>query len=160
MRTSRWFRRVIFLGSLFAMLALGLNRPVLADVVTNTFVPVTIGVANGRTGELVILSGELHIVTTIQETGNGVRISNHFQPVGVTGTGAVSGATYHGVGITLQQVFVEPPPPFDLTVVNNFYIIGEGGAANFYVHATIHLTVNANGEVTADIANTSTTCVS
>jgi hypothetical protein len=158
MRSSRRFQRVIFLASLFAMLALGLNRPVFAEVVTNTFVPVNVVVNNACTGEAVTLSGELHIVTTMQQTGNGVRLGMHAQPVGLTGTGALSGATYHGVGITLQDVFVDPPPPFDRTFVNNFYIIGEGGAPNFKVHATVHLTVNANDEVTANIVNTSTTC--
>jgi hypothetical protein len=160
MRSSRGFHHVIFLGSLFAMLALGLDRPVFADVVVNTFVPFNTVVSNACTGEAVTLSGDLHIMLTIQETGNGLRIGTHAQPVGLTGTGALSGATYHGVGITRENFFVDPPGVFDSTFVNNFYIIGEGGAPNFMVHITAHLTVNANGEVTADIVNINVTCVS
>jgi hypothetical protein len=58
----------------------------------------------------------------------------------------------------MTSVFIEPPPPFDMTLVNNFRIIGAGDANNFMVHTTVHVTVNANGEVTASVTNTDVTC--
>jgi hypothetical protein len=60
--------------------------------------------------------------------------------------------------VTQTSVFVEQPPPFDVTFVNNFRIIGASDANNFMVHTTVHMTVNANGEVTATVLNTNISC--
>lgn len=135
-----------------------LSRGASAEVVTNMFVPLNATVNNACTGEPVTLTGELHVLASIQETGNGLRISMHTQPVGATGTGSVSGATYHATGITRQFIFLDGPPPQDRTFVNNFYIIGEGSAPNFMVHTTIHLTVDADNNVTTNVLNTNTSC--
>lgn len=136
----------------------GLSMSASAEVVQNVFLPLNQAVNNACTGELVLLSGELHLLITNQPTGNGLRIGTHSQPAGATGTGTVSGATYHATGVTVQDFFVDGPPPWDRTFVNNFYIIGEGDAPNFRVHATIHITINANGETTADVMEVRTSC--
>ncbi|MBI4420235.1 MAG: hypothetical protein HY560_05360, partial [Gemmatimonadetes bacterium] len=47
---------------------------------------------------------------------------------------------------------------FNTTYVNNFRIIGEGSGNNLLVHATSHITVNANGELTAVVDNFSVEC--
>ena len=47
---------------------------------------------------------------------------------------------------------------FNQTFVNNFRIIGQGPDNNFLVHQTVHQTVNANGDVTSTIVNTSVEC--
>jgi hypothetical protein len=47
---------------------------------------------------------------------------------------------------------------FNQTFVNNFRIIGQGPGNNFLVHENFHLTINANGEVTATHDNFSVEC--
>ena len=44
------------------------------------------------------------------------------------------------------------------TFINNFRIIGQGPGNNYLVHQTVHLTVNANGVVTASVSNSSVEC--
>ncbi len=148
---------------LVLMAALLVSAPVYAEVVTNVSVPVTIGVfvpcANGGAGEGVLLSGNLHILArvTVSESGN-ASIGIHFQPQGISGTGAVTGDKYQGTGVTLENININAPLPFSDTFVNNFRIIGQGNGNNFLVHSTFHVTVNANGEVTATVANFSVEC--
>ena len=43
--------------------------------------------------------------------------------------------------------------------MNNFKIIGEGSAPNFLQTDVIHLTVNANGDVTATVEKSTIRCV-
>jgi hypothetical protein len=48
--------------------------------------------------------------------------------------------------------------PYTFTYINNFRMIGQGPGNNFLVHTTNHVTINANGEATATVDNTSTEC--
>jgi hypothetical protein len=48
--------------------------------------------------------------------------------------------------------------PYNYTLVNNFRIIGQGAGNNFLLHETFHITVNANGELTAVADNYSVDC--
>src|SRR5215467_12283882 len=50
------------------------------------------------------------------------------------------------------QAGVEATRSFTLTIV------GHGAAPNFNVHFTLHVTVNADGTVTAQVAKVTTTC--
>ena len=47
---------------------------------------------------------------------------------------------------------------FNQTFVNNFRIVGQGTDNNFLVHQTFHVTVNANGMLTALVNNFSVEC--
>src|SRR5215467_3765370 len=51
-----------------------------------------------------------------------------------------------------------PGFPFNTTLVNNFRIIGQGTGNNFLVHETFHITVNADGTMTAFVDNFSVDC--
>jgi hypothetical protein len=105
--------------------------------------------ANGGTGELVELSGNLHALEhiTTSETGN-VTVRSHFQPQGVSGVGLTSGTKYQATGVTQETFTTGGPFPFVDTFVNNFRIIGAGAGNNLTIHQTLHITVNANGVVT------------
>lgn len=115
--------------------------------------------ANGGAGELIQVSGPLHVLTqlTISNSGN-VLIYEHFQPQGVSGTGFVTGDKYQGTGLTQSSNTFSTPFPITFTFVNNFYMIGQGPSNNFKVHETFHFTINANGVVTAVADNFSVTC--
>lgn len=42
--------------------------------------------------------------------------------------------------------------------MNNFRMIGQGPGNNFAIHQNIHITVNADGEITAQVDNHRVTC--
>lgn len=120
------------------------------------FVPCAIDGA----GEFVSLSGTLHVVTRITIDANGgFHGTAHFNPQGVKGVGLTSGDTYQGNGVTKTTTNIAGAGfPFTETFVNNFRIIGPGPDNNLLVHQTIHLTINANGDVTADVFVDSAEC--
>lgn len=148
---------------LLTVLLLMVGPLLFAEVTTNIIVPVNLQVfipcANGGAGESVTISGDLHILITTTINDNTLHLTQHFQPQGLTGVGSVTGDKYQGTGVTRQDVNVNGIVfPFNTTFVNNFRIIGQGQGNNFLVHQTVHTTVNANGDVTADILNTSMEC--
>jgi hypothetical protein len=81
----------------------------------------------------------------------------HFQPQGISGLGQTTGAKYQATGETEFQTNAKAVP-FETSFVNNFKIIGQGPGNNLLIHENMHLTVNANGTVTAVIDNTSVEC--
>lgn len=143
-----------------------LPQPALAQATTTTTnieVPFAITVfipcALGGVGEVLAISGPLHVlITETIDAAGGTHLGLHFQPKGISGLGLVSGDKYRGTGITRQHINTSALPPFNFTFVNNFRMIGQGSGNNLLVHDTIHLTVNANGDVTADIVKTSVDC--
>jgi hypothetical protein len=104
--------------------------------------------ANGGAGELVTLSGELHELWVVTLDGNGgYHLKMHFNASGIKGTGDVTGAKYQAVGVTQDQM--NGKIGVEYTYVNNFRIIGQGKGNNFTVHENIHITILADGTVTA-----------
>ena len=120
---------------------------------TVVFVPC----AAGGAGEEVFLSGSIHLMflTTIDARG-GFHSKFHFQPQGVSGYGLTTGARYQGTGVT--QGHFNGKVGVQDTFVNNFRIIGQGPGNNFMIHQNVHVTINANGEVTALVDNSRVTC--
>lgn len=119
--------------------------------------PVFISCAAGGAGETVLLSGNLHILThtTIDATG-GFHTKYHFQPQGVSGVGMTTGTMYRGTGVS--QGTVNGKVGLQETIVNNFRVIGQGRGNNLLIHSVFHITVNANGEVTATVDKFSEVC--
>jgi len=111
-------------------------------------------------GEAIHLSGTLLAQFSFTETSGGnVEIGFHFNPQGITGVGLTSGATYHATGETLGTTTIRATGGISDTFVNNFKIIGEGSALNFLETDVIHVTVNANGVVTATVEKSMIRCV-
>jgi hypothetical protein len=111
-------------------------------------------------GEAIHLSGTLLAEFSFTESSGGnVEIGFHFNPQGITGVGLTSGASYHATGVTLGTTTIKAKGGISDTFVNNFKIIGEGSAQNFLQTDVIHLTVNANGDVTATIEKSMIRCV-
>jgi hypothetical protein len=129
-----------------------IKEPFLEDV----FVPC----ANDGVGELVVISGQLHVLSHITEDmDGGFHVTIHFQPQGATGVGEDSGDVYRGVGVTREGRNVQGGGlPFVETLVNNFRIIGPGPNNNLQVHQVVHVTINDNGTLIADIDNMSAEC--
>jgi hypothetical protein len=120
---------------------------------TSAFVPC----ANGGAGEIVNLTGNLHILATVTfDSAGGVHGTLLFNPQAVSGAGSVSGVAYRGAGATLST-FTGNVGAVS-TLVNNFRVVGAGGAATLRVHENVALVVNANGTVTASVDHVLVTC--
>lgn len=165
----------LFLTSLAAAALVACEQPTepsLADfdvplpsfaIVENEVVPVALGVfipcALDGLGEVVVLEGTLHFVTGITEDANGgLHVTTSAQPQRLQGVGLTSGDRYNGTGITREQ-FNTSGLPFETTYVNNYRVIGQRDGNNYLVHTNTHLTINANGEVTTEIDNSSVECM-
>jgi hypothetical protein len=136
----------------------GAALPLQAAVTTNTSIPVTLFVDIPCAGELVVLNGPLHILSTVTfDSAGGFHMVAHFQPQGISGLGQTTGAKYQATGETEFQTSAKALP-FETSFVNNFKIIGQGPGNNLLIHENFHLTVNANGTVTAVIDNFSFEC--
>ena len=110
--------------------------------------------ANGGAGEVISLDGPLHILITFTINGKNVSGKTHFQPQGLSGVGLDTGDKYQATGVTQDRFKASlQNGQFNATFVNNFRMIGQGPGNNFLVHENFHVTVNANGEVTADVGN-------
>ena len=119
-----------------------------------------ISCANGGVGETVALSGEVEIVShSTTDANGGVHLSMHVRPAAVTGVGATTGLKYRGTGGGLVSQFDAADGfPAVYTMINNFRIIGQGPGNNVLMHMTIHVTMNANGEQTAQVDLSSQDC--
>ena len=113
--------------------------------------------AAGGAGEEVALSGTLHDLFhfTVDNRG-GVHFKFLDNPQGVTGVGLTTGAKYQATGVT--QTGFNAKLGEQTTFVNNFRIIGQGPGNNFLVHENYHVTVNANGTLTAYVDNFRADC--
>ena len=122
----------------------------------NVTVPVELTVevpcAAGGAGEVVALSGRLHMLVHVTiDGGGGLHIRSHTNPQGVSGTGLTTGTLYRATGATQERASIGRTDTF--TYVNNFRIIGAGRGNDYVLHQNLHVTVNANRAITADADN-------
>jgi hypothetical protein len=84
---------------------------------------------------------------------NGItRVGFHGAHQGVSGTGETTGATYHftGGGVAITYELPLEQVPFQVSWVEHGRIVGPTDTPNVRFDTHWHLTINANGEVTAD----------
>ena len=125
------------------------------DISLSVFIPC----AAGGVGEVVDLTGPLHTLITFTINGNNVSGFFHFQPQGISGTGETTSDKYQGTGVTQESFKTSlQNGQANMTFVNNFRIIGQGAGNNFLVHETLHITLNADGNVTVFHDNFSVEC--
>jgi hypothetical protein len=159
-------RKVLNLTLALILLTFGVTRAAFSQAfseTTNEFVPLSqtsfVPCANGGAGELVTVTGTLHIQTHVTINQNRLMLRTLFQPQGASGLGLTTGDLYHGTGMT--QFLDTIPNPLGAqtsTFTNNFRFIGPGPDNNLQIHQNIHITVNANGEVTSEVDNASIEC--
>jgi hypothetical protein len=91
--------------------------------------------------------------------GNHVSGKEQFQPQGVSGTDLTTGAEYQGTGVTQDDFsgsFINGQ--YQETFVDNFRFPGQGSAVNYLMYENAHVTINANGTVTANFDKLSISC--
>ena len=160
-------RKVLYLTFAVMLLTFSLPRTVFSQAVTttsNTFVPFLVHTfvpcANGGAGEFVLVSGTAHKQSHQTITENRV-ITNviSLQPHGMTGVGAITGDVYHFVGTTrVSQSDQLTGGASTLTFINNLSFISRGPDNNLLIHQNIHVTVNANGEVSTFVRHSNIEC--
>ena len=152
------------LATLFALSLMPTTSAASAlTITTNDFVPFAqvafVPCANGGAGEQVLISGTLHIEQHITINDNRATIKSHFQPQGAGGVGLTTGDNYNATGVTQEvDTLALTGGATEFTFVNNFKIIGQGADNNLLVHQLVHVTINANGDVTNTVDNTSAEC--
>lgn len=130
---------------------------------TNEFIPFAqiniVPCADGGAGELVLISGILHVQTHVTINNNRVNVKQQFQPQGATGVGLTTGDVYRAVGGTkFHDTFPLVNGAVSSSSINNFRLIGPGPDNNFQVHQNVHFTINANGVVTSTVDNARVDC--
>jgi hypothetical protein len=113
-------------------------------------VPLTVVLPNECCGELVSLTGTVHIV--IRDNGF------HINGTDITGTGLSSGETYTGHNTAVHNESGNSGNgATNESVVIHVHLSNENGCGfNVKIHA--HITVNANGEATVVIDSIETKC--
>jgi len=112
----------------------------------NEKIPFDTYVYNPGAAEWVHLTGYIHILM-IDYDGSTYRVfQSNLQ--GVSGIGETSGDKYQAtiVGTTVVN---GPPGAGGMTTTYNLRLIGPGKGNNLLIHSVFHITVNANGELTA-----------
>lgn len=152
-------------ASLFALaLTVGLGggtaSATATSVTTHTEIPFAgtffVPCANGGAGEVVVSSGEMRAVvhSTFDDAG-GIHVALHIRP-DVSGIGQTTGDRYQGVGS--EEFESNGAGALEFTVANNFSLIGQGPGDNLLTHITMHVTVDAEGNLTATVTNSSIDC--
>lgn len=153
-------RKLIALIALTSLTTLGIPGTALASVEENFTFPVAGMVFDDICGEtLTHTAGQLHVLISYTENDNRVSGLMHFQPQGAKIVDE-SGRTYSGTGIGMVR-FSEPideTGAVNFTAVDSFKLIGHGDAPNLLEQIVSHVTINANGEVTAEFEFTSQEC--
>ncbi len=116
-------------------------------------------VLSSSCGEDVALTGMLHISMSTVETPSGnERFAVHSQVSGISGIGMTTGDDYHGSSTSSFVSHDNGGSSNELTSIENMRLIGRGRKRNFKVHILFHITVNANGDITAFHSEATTTC--
>jgi hypothetical protein len=129
-----------------------------ARVDSNQRLPFSLHVDIPCTGDLVRLEGYIHVVvSSTRDSTGGLKLRSHVNPEGVSGT-SLLGVLYQGTGVTRDHFNVKPPFPQSFTHINRFRVVGQGSRNDFIAFMTMHYTINANGETTADILDMWSSC--
>jgi hypothetical protein len=130
-----------------------------AAVQQNISIPFDVSLFLPCNGDTVDATGPVHMVSALTINGNHFSEVVHFNAYGITGTSEATGAKYQGTGVTDDMFggsFTNGQSRE--TFINRFDFIGQGSAPNSITHETFHVTVNANGTVTAFFDNVTVSC--
>jgi len=132
-----------------------------APVQINERVPFELPTFNACTGEEVTLTGEAHFLGHLVEDSSGsvhlqALVSLHLSGVGTEGTRYVSSGTANVVDNNTEAT---GNGAVEGTGVVNAYLISNGSTTNSLDSIRTHITINANGELTAGFLREESTCV-
>jgi hypothetical protein len=147
-------KRLLALALSLASLSLAASGSAQASATSTTF---SIDQFSWVCGEPIELVGTLHeVFATVENPAGGVLVTRSINPQGVTGTGLDSGVTYQGTGVT--RIVSTVALGTTTTFVDNFRLISHTSLEDVIVQEVSHLTVDANGDVTASFDRVEVLC--
>jgi hypothetical protein len=154
-------RRISLWGVTLGLAALCLFRATPAHAsVTQVDIPLAgMEISDPCTGETVLVtSGVVHTVfdITVSASGNFV-LGTHQNYQNLAGVGETTGTTYTGSSTSEMQSF-SGSVPANVTTAADFELNAKGSAPNFKMHLLEVFVIDGQGNVTANIANFSSTC--
>ena len=154
MHSSNTRTLVLFVCALALGLS-GLVPPVAADT-TQITEPIDF-IATACNGETVTLTGEATTIVTVGEDGSGGRavtthIHFHLEGTSASGTHYIANETVNGVDVGAGG------SPSTFNSVGQLHLISQGGGSDLTVRTTIHTTIDANGNITAQSFEFETVC--
>ena len=120
---------------------------------TSTDMPVHFLRSADCTGEVVEISGTIHMLNQTQTDGS---VIGHFNYQNVSGAGLTTGVVYRVTAV--DDVRLRAPFPSSISSVQSFRLISRGAESNLLVTVLYHITVDANGEMTASIDDLNMQC--
>jgi hypothetical protein len=124
---------------------------------THLVTPIAIEDVHPCTGESILLEGQIrwvfHVTT---DAAGGLHLATHSN-AHAAGTGA-DGTRYRFKDMAKSVMKLSGSAQLVEGFVLNHHVIGQGGAADFRLRERFHLTVNANGEVTATFDESESSC--
>ena len=96
--------------------------------------------------------------TIYNEKSGFFMVTQVFNPQGITGIGFNAGDTYHATGMTRTSQRYSGGFPQQLTLENNFRIIGDKTGNDLLIHQTTVVTLNPDGTVKSEVTKYSFEC--
>jgi hypothetical protein len=99
------------------------------------------------------VTGTIHLVTVVTvDARGGTHTEMHFNVQGVSGVGLITGTQYRGIHTETHSSNSDGPAPSEFTTRIDIKLISEGASSNLTIRdVLLHVTVNADGTVTATI---------
>jgi hypothetical protein len=110
------------------------------------------------TPQAIAFEGTSHTVTHVTITKNSFLLQIHMNMQNVTGTGLLDGSKYNLIEGNDMEMRMTGAGPFDAQMNMEFSLIGQGQAPNSRLRVVLHVTVDANGNTTADFVKGSLVC--
>jgi hypothetical protein len=147
-------------GSLLVLCLLTARSAQAAPAIVELDIPVdTVVTAGGCPYEDVYVTGKAHLVVRFTtDAKGGVHGGFHLNHQGVSGTGLESGANYSWPLVQSGSFNVAPGGAYTETFIVSDKLIGQGPNNNSRIEVHFHITVNANGQVTAFLDSFSLAC--
>ncbi len=157
----RSYARAGFSLTAFALSILG-GTTVWAQATTDIRqidIPVNNPIGSSCAGEAIDVTGTIQLIfeETIDDSG-GVHLRFHLNTEGVSGTGETSGLLYQMIQVTNQDRNLAGPPPLENTNDEIVRVIGQGPDNDRQFHFLSHITIDANGDITATVSDFSFEC--
>jgi hypothetical protein len=141
----------------FAAVLLALGMPASAANVFNQDIPISTTVPDLCSGELVGLTGTAHVLVGATLNDNHLHLDLHAN-IHATGTGLTSGASYVDNDAINVSLNLSANAAQNVTVVADLNLVGKGSVPNEKIKILIHVTMNANGDITAVTLDFDGTC--
>lgn len=127
-----------------------LNGGLNLSQIFNERVPFSTVFLNQCNGEFIQAEGVDHVVFNITPDGNGGFHLKSHSNFHAKGTGVDTGARYVVNGVSNITQNVKPPFPSTSTTTSRLKVItNRQDVPDFFTDFIVHITINANGEVTA-----------